>query len=66
MIPNEAWAAHDANGFELINVDHAEGYDLFRPYEPCTARRSQVQWSTHKYFHDALERYHDEKGHGRL
>lgn len=61
MTPNEAWAAHVANGFEPVTIDPAEADDLFRPYEIRTAKRSQVQWNTNFYFHEALERYHDEQ-----
>ncbi|WP_092896467.1 hypothetical protein [Rhodobacter sp. 24-YEA-8] len=46
MTPNEAWAAHVANGFEPVSVDPDEADDLFRPYKICTARRSQVWWNT--------------------
>ncbi len=61
MTPNEAWAAHVANGFEPVTIDPAEADDLFRPYVTRTASRSQVQWNTNQYFHEALERYHDER-----
>lgn len=61
MTPNEAWAAHVANGFEAVTIDPAEADDLFRPYDVHVARRSQVQWNTNHYYHEALERYHGEK-----
>ena len=61
MTPNEAWAAHVANGFEPVPVDPDEADDLFRPYKICTARRSQVWWNTNEYFHPALEAYHGEE-----
>lgn len=61
MTPNEAWAAHVADGFEPVSIDPEEADDLFRPYVIRTASRSQVQWNTNQYFHEALERYHEEK-----
>lgn len=61
MTPNEAWAAHVANGFEPVTIDPDEADDLFRPYEIRTARRAQVQWNTNQYFHEALERYHEQE-----
>lgn len=61
MTPNEAWAAHVANGWEPVPVDPDEADDLFRPYEIRTASRSQVWWNTNEYFHPALEAYHGEE-----
>lgn len=61
MSPNEAWAAHVASGFEPVPVDADEADDLFRPYEIRTVRRALVQWNSNQYFHEALERYHEEK-----
>ncbi len=61
MTPNEAWAAHVANGWEPVPVDPDEADDLFRPYETRTTRRSQVQWNTNEYFHPALQSYHGEE-----
>ncbi|HBD91785.1 MAG: integrase [Rhodobacteraceae bacterium GWE1_64_9] len=61
MTPNEAWAAHVAAGFEPVPVDQAEVDDLFRPYEIRTASRSEVQWNGNKFFHEALEAYHQKK-----
>ncbi|MDR5655219.1 Mu transposase C-terminal domain-containing protein, partial [Ruixingdingia sedimenti] len=60
MTPNEAWAAHVAGGFGAITIDPEEEDDLFRPYVTRTVRRAQVQWNTNFYFHQALERYHEE------
>lgn len=61
MSPNEAWAAHQANGFEAVSVDEVEADDLFRPYEIRTVRRALVEWNTNQFFHPDLERYHGEK-----
>lgn len=61
MTPNECWAAHLSNGFEVVSVDPDEADDLFRPYEIRTARRAQVQWNGNFYFDDALEAYHEDK-----
>lgn len=61
MTPNEAWAAHVAAGFEPVPVDQGEVDDLFRPYEIRTASRSEVQWNGNKFFHEALEAYHQKK-----
>ena len=58
MTPNEAWAAHVANGFEPVTVDPGEEDDLFRPYEIRTVRRAQVTWNSNEYFHIDLEPYH--------
>jgi putative transposase len=61
MSPNEAWDAHVKAGFEPVMVDKDEADDLFRPYEIRTARRGEVQWNNNKFFHQALEAYHEEK-----
>lgn len=61
MSPNEAWAAHVASGFEPVEIHPEEEDDLFRPYEIRTVRRALVEWNTNKYFHQDLERYHEEK-----
>lgn len=61
MSPNEAWAAHVAGGFEPVEIHPDEEDDLFRPYEIRTVRRALVEWNTNKYFHQDLERYHEEK-----
>ena len=61
MTPNECWAAHVANGFEPVPVDQDEADDLFRPYEIRTARRAEVEWNSNKFFHPALEAYHQTK-----
>lgn len=61
MSPDEFWKAHDANGFEPVPVDADEADDLFRPYEIRTVRRAEVEWNGNKYFHQSLERLHQEK-----
>lgn len=61
MSPDEAWAAHVANGFEPVPVDPVEVDDLFRPYEIRTARRALVQWNNNTYYHEALEAWHERK-----
>ncbi len=61
MTPNEAWAAHVANGFEPVPVDADEADDLFRPYEIRTARRALVEWNTNQFYHPDLEAYHGQK-----
>lgn len=61
MSPDEAWAAHVANGFEPVPVDDDIRDDLFRPYEIRTARRALVEWNRNMYFHPALEAYHGER-----
>lgn len=59
MTPNEAWAAHVADGFEPVPVSAGEADDLFRPYEVRTVRRALVEWNTNSYYHDDLEKYHE-------
>lgn len=59
MTPNEAWAAHVANGWQPITVDPAEADDLFRPYVIRKVSRGLVQWNTNEYFHIDLSAYHD-------
>lgn len=59
MSPNEAWAAHVAQGFEPVAVDPADADDLFRPYEVRKVSRSLVRWNTNDYFHPDLEAWHD-------
>ena len=61
MSPNEAWAAHEAAGFEPVPVEADEVDDLFRPYELRLVRRAQVQWNTNQFFHEALEAYHEQR-----
>lgn len=61
MSPNEAWETHVKAGFEPVLVDQDEADDLFRPYEIRVARRGEVQWNNNKFFHPALEAYHEEK-----
>lgn len=61
MSPNECWETHVANGFEPVAIDVNEADDLFRPYEIRTCRRAQVQWNTNFYFHQKLERHHEEE-----
>jgi len=61
MSPNEAWAAHVANGFEPVLVDQEEENDLFRPYEIRQSRRAEVFWNGNSYFDHALQPYHDKK-----
>ncbi|MGD9863057.1 MAG: Mu transposase C-terminal domain-containing protein, partial [Pseudodonghicola sp.] len=60
MTPNEAWAAHVADGFKAVTVEPAEADDLFRPYEIRTVQRAQVTINKNTYFDAALERYHKE------
>jgi putative transposase len=59
MSPNEAWAAHVAQGWEPVPLDTDEADDLFRPYEVRVVRRGLVTWNTNDYFHQSLERYHE-------
>ncbi|MCB1363602.1 MAG: DDE-type integrase/transposase/recombinase [Rhodobacteraceae bacterium] len=54
MSPNEAWAAHMADGFKPIEVDPHEADDLFRPYEIRQVRRAEVAWNGNRYFDMAL------------
>jgi len=61
MSPNEAWAAHVANGFEPVTIDAGDVDDLFRPYEVRTCRRAQVEWNKNQYFHIDLEAWHDRR-----
>lgn len=61
MTPNEAWDMHVAAGFEPVPLHPEDEDDLFRPYEPRTVRRGQVEWNTNFYFHQSLEAYHTEK-----
>ncbi len=61
LSPDEAWAAHVANGFEHVAVSEGEVDDLFRPYEMRTCRRSEVQWHTNTYFDPSLRNYHGKK-----
>lgn len=61
MSPDEAWAAHVAQGFEAVPIDASEVDDLFRPYEIRVASRSLVQIFGNSYFHNALEAYHGER-----
>lgn len=58
--PDEFWAVHVADGFEPVPVGAEEMDDLFRPYEERKARRGVVEWNTNKYYHPALEAYHDQ------
>jgi putative transposase len=58
--PDEFWALHVADGFEPVPVEADEVDDLFRPYERRKARRGLVEWNNNRYYHQALEAYHDE------
>ena len=56
--PNEAWAAHVAQGFQAIVPEAAELEDLFRPYEIRRVARCLVSVNTNSYFSNALEHWH--------
>ncbi len=61
MSPNDAWAAHVADGFEPVPVEADIQDDLFRPYVERVARRGLVEWNTNSFFHNDLEAYHGKK-----
>lgn len=61
MSPNEAWAAHVANGFEPVTIDQDEADDLFRPYEICKVSRAQVTLHKNTYFDEKLTARHKQQ-----
>ena len=61
MSPNEAWAAHTREGFDVVHVDDDMKDDLFRPYVERMTKRGLVKWNSNEFFHQDLVPYYGEK-----
>ncbi|HHM6772710.1 TPA: DNA-binding protein [Pseudomonas aeruginosa] len=61
MTPNEAWEAHEAEGFSAMRVTDDEARPLFRPQVLRTVRRCELEFIGNRYFARELEEFHGEQ-----
>ncbi|KAF1071269.1 MAG: hypothetical protein GAK45_00570 [Pseudomonas citronellolis] len=61
MTPAEAWAQHEADGFQPLRVSDDEARPLFRPQVVRTVRRCELEFNSNRYFARELEEFHGEQ-----
>lgn len=61
MTPREAWARHQANGWQPEILAERELADLFRPWVAVTTRNGEVRLFGNIYFNRDLQHYHRRK-----
>lgn len=62
MSPNEAWAAHVAQGWQADTLDEHDAGMVFRPRIKRTVSRGEVRFLNHRYSNpQALLEFHDEE-----
>ncbi|VVE67833.1 MuA-transposase/repressor protein CI, DNA-binding [Pandoraea anapnoica] len=61
LSPNEAWAAHVAQGWQPDMLDERDARAVFRPRITRTVARGEVRWLNHHYSNPELLEFHGDE-----